>query len=95
MNDNDFSGSYFKLDPGKFYFFTKEFLNKDTYPVYDVYIFLKEKSLKVPSLQTNQVFKKTLNYVERFNKFGIFEDQEKAVTKILELRKYILNNKEF
>ena len=68
--------------------FTKEFLNKDTYPIYDVYIFLKEKSLKVPSLQTNQVFKKTLNYVERFNKFGIFEDQEKAVTKILELRKY-------
>ena len=35
----------------------------------------------------DQIYNKTVNYVERFNKFGFYDDSNQGVTKAVEIRK--------
>lgn len=70
-------------------FYNLEFINKRSVFINEVYLILKDKVRDIGNLQSNSIFNKTMNYVERFNKFGIYDSQEKAIAKIREVRKYL------
>jgi hypothetical protein len=91
MYDDENAGSYFKLDPGKMYIKTiLEFINADYCSIFELYVILNDKNTKLTKIsnpQIDQIFNKTLQYVERFNKFGFTDTSDRAALKAVELRK--------
>ena len=78
-------------DRGKIhYVLEKEFEEAPYCSVNELYGILKDKTLKLSKMtnpQIDQIFKKTLNYCERFNKVN-FESLEKNSQKSQEIRRY-------
>jgi len=67
-----------------------EFMNVDYCSIFELYAILKDRNTKLTKIsnpQIDQIFNKTLSYVERFNKFGFTETSDKAASKAVELRK--------
>ena len=86
--EEDNYGSVFKLD--------KEFLGAKYCSIFELYIVLKDKNTKLSKIsnpQIDQIFNKTLQYVERFNKFGFPDNSDRAAAKAVELRRILENNR--
>jgi DNA-directed RNA polymerase subunit F len=65
-------------------------MDKDYCSIFELYAILKDKNTKLTKVsnpQIDQIFNKTLQYVERFNKFGFTESSDRAASKAVELRK--------
>ena len=65
-------------------------MDKECCSIFELYTILKDKNVKLsktPNPQINQIFNTTLQYVERFNKFGFPESNDKAAAKAVELRR--------
>ena len=67
-----------------------EFYGYDYCSIFELYAILSDKNSKLAKIsnpQIDQIFNKTLNYCERFNKVGFTDTSDNAANRALELRK--------
>lgn len=86
FEEEDYNTSRVKLD--------KEFQESQACSIFELQVILTDKKNKMSKSQNiinNPVFSKTLEYTERFNKYGIVEDFDKGAQKALRI-KNILGN---
>jgi hypothetical protein len=90
MFDEDFDSTRIKFD--------KDFQDSQYCTIYELQVLLTDKQNKISKTQlnnmnSNPVFGKTLQYAERFNKYGFVDDFEKGAQKGIRIRNILSEGK--
>ena len=90
FEEDDFNNTRVKLD--------KDFLESQYCTIYELQVLLTDKQNKISktqlnSMNNNSVFTQTLEYAERFNKYGFVDDFEKGAQKGIRIRNILAEAK--